>query len=77
MGKFDESEAKELLEEKLGEASQQGGDKAQNIFMLGALLFASTGQCDCKACRLLKGMAQSSVDSLVDGLLAASEAEQP
>lgn len=64
---------KDTLREHLKTQPQLDGVESQNIFILGAILFASRGSCHCKACQLLAGIADKSIEFMVDGLLKQKE----
>lgn len=64
---------KEKLQEGLKTRSQLDGVDNENMHILGAILFASKGDCHCKACLLLGEIAGKTVDFMVDGIIKQKE----
>lgn len=65
------------LSDSYPQNSPQGGETSDNMFMLGAVMFAAVGGCTCKACLLLRVNARKSVEGMVDNLLEKTEVETP
>jgi hypothetical protein len=65
----------EKLKATIKKNPQLAGVESENLHVLGAILFASTGGCECKACQLLAQIAQKTVGFMVDGLIKQKEAK--
>lgn len=63
----------EKLKEHVKARPQLDGVESENMHILGAILFASKGDCVCKACVLLAEIAGKTVDFMVDGIIKAKE----
>lgn len=61
------------LKEAVKARPQLDGVESENMHILGAILFASKGDCVCKACVLLAEIAGKTVDFMVDGIIKQKE----